>query len=768
MLVAAGGTFYTLPVQRRIIPLIFALSGAAGLVFEVVWARQLVLVFGNTTQAVSAILTGFFGGMAIGSWYGGRIADRVRRPLRFYAVIELTLAGVVLVTPVTFALIRNAYQSGYSTIGETPSLLPLLRYGLALIALGPATILMGATLPTLTRHLTRTESSLGKEFTGLYVANTMGAVFGAAIAGFVLIEMLGLSGALLVGASCSAVAGIIALAMDLLTPAVSARDQDSRSSQDDDAVNDSGRITLALTFAFVSGFTSLSYQTLWTRLIASGTGSSTYVFTTILTVFLIGLAMGAVEYKRVRVRLRDVAGAIALTQILTGLLAVTGMIAITRLDSLPGAFIWKSLLVVLPATFVMGYGFPAASALMGTTDRATGRRAGMLLATNTAGAIAGTFIVPFYLIPAFGSPAMIAVTASVNVMTGVTITLRTIHISPRLRTLSTLVALLFAAAMTLSIASRAVFIDPQVARMRAVNSPIYRSLEDEIASVQAGKQDGRKQLWVTGFSMTTLTVDAKLMPILPLMLRPDSRTVLTIAFGMGSSFRSAIIAGLSPDAVELVPSVPAMFEQFYSDAREIEANPRGRIMIGDGRNFVELTDKQYDIIVVDPPPPLQSSGVSIISSREFYEASRRRLTPMGVMMQWVPWGQSLDDFKHHVRTFRSVFKNVMVARGPAGNGFYLLGSDAPLRLTPDAIRSVLARPGVMADISSAYDSPAHDMDTWLAAIPRLIRLNPEETPSFAGTGPLITDDRPLPEYFLIRWARGDETWLNPEDVRPAK
>ena len=768
MLVAAGGTFYTLPVQRRIIPLIFALSGAAGLVFEVVWARQLVLVFGNTTQAVSAILTGFFGGMAIGSWYGGRIADRVRRPLRFYAVIELTLAGVVLVTPVTFALIRNAYQSGYSTIGETPSLLPLLRYGLALIALGPATILMGATLPTLTRHLTRTESSLGKEFTGLYVANTMGAVFGAAIAGFVLIEMLGLSGALLVGASCSAVAGIIALAIDLLTPAVSARDQDSRSSQDDDAVNDSGRITLALTFAFVSGFTSLSYQTLWTRLIASGTGSSTYVFTTILTVFLIGLAMGAVEYKRVRVRLRDVAGAIALTQILTGLLAVTGMIAITRLDSLPGAFIWKSLLVVLPATFVMGYGFPAASALMGTTDRATGRRAGMLLATNTAGAIAGTFIVPFYLIPAFGSPAMIALIASVNVMTGVMITLRTIQISPRLRTLSAVGSLLFAAAMTLSIASREVFIDPQIARMRAVNSPIYRSLEDEIASVQAGKQDGRKQLWVTGFSMTTLTVDAKLMPILPLMLRPDSRTVLTIAFGMGSSFRSAIIAGLSPDAVELVPSVPAMFEQFYSDAREIEANPHGRIVIGDGRNFVELTDKQYDIIVVDPPPPLQSSGVSIISSREFYEASRRRLTPMGVMMQWVPWGQSLDDFKHHVRTFRSVFKNVMVARGPAGNGFYLLGSDAPLRLTPDAIRSVLARPGVMADISSAYDSPAHDMDTWLAAIPRLIRLNPEETPSFAGTGPLITDDRPLPEYFLIRWARGDETWLNPEDVRPAK
>ncbi|HMA20596.1 MAG TPA: hypothetical protein VKO87_07310, partial [Gemmatimonadaceae bacterium] len=540
------------------------------------------------------------------------------------------------------------------------------------------------------------------------------------------------------------------------------------SSANDNAVRDAASIRLALTFAFVSGFTSLSYQTLWTRLIASGTGSSTYVFSTILTVFLIGLAMGAVEYKRVRSRLRDVSGAIAVSQMLTGLLAVAGMIAIIRLDPLPGAFIWKSLVVVLPATFVMGYGFPASSALMGGTDDATGRRAGMLLATNTTGAIAGTFIVPFFLIPAFGSPTMIALTASVNVITGVLIALRRIGVSPRLRSITVAGTLLFAAAMTGAIASRRVFIDPQVARMRAANSPIYKSLEDEIASVQSGMQSGRKQLWVTGFSMTTLTVDAKLMPILPLMLRPDSRTVLTIAFGMGSSFRSAIIAGLSPDAIELVPSVPEMFEQFYSDAREIKSNPRGRIIVGDGRNFVELTDRKYDIIIVDPPPPLQSSGVSIISSREFYEASRRRLTPGGVMMQWVPWGQSLADFKHHVRTFRSVFTNVIVATGPGGNGFYLLGSDSAVLLAPDAIRSVLARPEVLADISSAYDSPAHDMDTWLAAVPGLIRLKPDEILKFAGPGPLITDDRPLPEYFLIRWARGDETWLNPDGIRPTK
>src|SRR3712207_6529821 len=128
---------------------IFILSGAAGLMYEVVWSRQLVLVFGNTTQAVSAILTGFFGGMAIGSVVGGRIADRVGSPLRMYGLLELALVVVVLLTPVTFELIHELYRGAYGALQEQPQVLALLRFGLALLALGPATVMMGATLPTL-------------------------------------------------------------------------------------------------------------------------------------------------------------------------------------------------------------------------------------------------------------------------------------------------------------------------------------------------------------------------------------------------------------------------------------------------------------------------------------------------------------------------------------------------------------------------------------------------------------------------------------------
>ena len=174
---------------------IFVLSGAAGLIYEIVWSRQLVLVFGNTTQAVSAILAGFFGGMAIGSAFGGRLADRVRSPLRLYGLIELVLVVVVIATPFTFRVIRAFYGEIAVGLEDAPQLLALIRLGLALLALAPATILMGATLPTLTRHLSA-NAHLSQSFGRLYAANTIGAIIGTLVAGLVLIEVFGLTGAL--------------------------------------------------------------------------------------------------------------------------------------------------------------------------------------------------------------------------------------------------------------------------------------------------------------------------------------------------------------------------------------------------------------------------------------------------------------------------------------------------------------------------------------------------------------------------------------------
>jgi spermidine synthase len=293
-------------------------------------------------------------------------------------------------------------------------------------------------------------------------------------------------------------------------------------------------------------------------------------------------------------------------------------------------------------------------------------------------------------------------------------------------------------------------IQPNEARIRAQGWTLFESREDEIASVQAGQGGFTPELWVGGTSMTLLTIDAKLMPLLPLMARPDAERALIVAFGMGSSYRTALIAGLRTDAVELVPSVPRMFGYYYDDAEAVLADPDGRVVIADGRNHLELAAERFDIIVTDPPPPIQSSGVSVIASLEYFEVGRDHLTDDGIMMQWTPYGTTEADLKEHIRTFASVFPHVLAIRGPGGYGFYMLGSMEPVALEESAMREVLGRAGVLEDISSAFDSDADDVDGWVEIIRDHEWLVDDGLRQYAGEGPRITDDAPRPEYFLLR------------------
>lgn len=732
---------------------IFILSGAAGLIYEIVWSRQLVLVFGNTTQAVSAILTGFFGGLAIGAAIGGRVADRVRSPLRFYGLLELALVVVVLVTPLTFDLIHEAYRGFYPALEGTP-FLALARLGLAVIALSPATIMMGATFPALVRHFTRW-SAVGHAFGRLYSANTLGAVAGTLIAGLVLIELFGLSGALRIGAACSAVAGFAALWL-------ARGDTGSHVQAREAVITDVTSLPagqaipwLPLIVAFVSGLTSLGYQVTWTRLLASGTGGLTYVFTVILALFLVGIAIGAMLFNTFRSRISDPVRLLAWTQFAVAALAIAGLVLVIsqphELD--PGrpfqsiaALFGSAILVVLPVTVVLGIAFPTASELLRDERSRAGSASGWLLAANTTGAILGSLVIPFVLMPTIGSPAIVVVLVLANLAMGIALATRAT--TPARGTV--LAGLAIAAGVTVIAAVPGRIAQPNEALIAAKGWQLFDSREDEIASVQAGRKSATAELWVGGTSMTLLTVDAKLMPILPLIARPAADRALVVAFGMGTAFRSALIAGLKTDAVELVPSVPKMFGHYYADADAVLADPRGEVIVADGRNHLELTTERFDIILTDPPPPIQSSGVSVISSREYYQQGLEHLTPGGVMMQWTPYGTTESDLKEHIRTFASVFPHVMAIRGPGGYGFYMLGSPEPVEIDPGAIASVLERPGVLADISSAYDSPTTTLDGWTEVIDDHIWMSDDNLRQYAGAGPLITDDEPRPEYFLLR------------------
>ena len=347
------------------------------------------------------------------------------------------------------------------------------------------------------------------------------------------------------------------------------------------------------------------------------------------------------------------------------------------------------MLTVLPVTIVLGLSFPTASELLRDDRGTAGSESGLLLGVNTTGAILGSLVIPFVLMPTIGSPAIIVLLALSNAALGVGLALYS-----RPRRIAVAGAGIVAAVLIVVLATRpGLVVQPNEARIASRGATLFESREDEIASVQAGQDRATPELWVGGTSMTLLTVDAKLMPILPLIARPESQRALVVAFGMGTAFRTALIAGLRTDAVELVPSVPKMFGYYYDDADQVLADPNGKVVIADGRNHLELVDEHFDIILTDPPPPIQSSGVSVISSLEYYEAGRDHLTDGGVMMQWTPYGTTESDLKEHIRTFASVFPHVIAVRGSGGYGFYMLGSAQPMSLDPQAAAAVLARPG---------------------------------------------------------------------------
>ena len=422
--------------------------------------------------------------------------------------------------------------------------------------------MMGATFPALVRHFARDEA-LSEAFGRLYSANTIGAVLGTLVAGLVLIELLGLSGALLVGAACSAIAGVIALWLARGDRPVGSSERRTTAAPTAVASGPGARpsIALALAIAFLSGLTSLGYQVTWTRLLTSGTGGYTYVFTAVLALFLTGIA-----HRRRHVHLAataDRAARCASSRSRSSPWRSSPSSACSLVISSPRpldpgdpvasvrALVVAAIVVVLPVTTILGIAFPTASALLRDELGEAGSESGALLASNTIGAIIGSVVDP---VRAHADDRV----AGDHRRAGD-------HQRGARRRCSAILA--GRRIGVVGIGRRrhdrrddrrrrrdpGAIVQPNVALIESLGGRIFASSEDEIASVQAGQKSSTPELWVAGTSMTLLTVDAKLMPILPLIARPDSDRALVVAFGMGTAFRSSLIAGMRTDVVELVP-----------------------------------------------------------------------------------------------------------------------------------------------------------------------------------------------------------------------
>jgi spermidine synthase len=433
--------------------LCFFASGTSGLVYQVVWVRELVLVFGATTFAVSTVLTAFMGGLALGSFYFGRRSESLARPLRLYGWLEIGIGLYGLAVPFIFAALPVVYHPIWRWLQLSFFTLSLVRFFFAGLVLILPTALMGATLPVLASYYARDDHRIGLRVGSLYALNTFGAVIGAAITGFALIPLLGMRATTATAAAINITLGLVALRISRLEESDTAVGDQSESGLKNQPVetakkapaaerpkvnsitNDNlGRralIAVLVSFA-VSGFIALAYEVIWSRVLALIIGSSVYAFSIMLTTFLIGLAAGAAIVSRFADRIRRPVMAFAVIEIGVG---ITSFIGAHLFNDLPYVFVQLyriigshsftvllfarfliSALVMIGPTLLLGGLFPLVVRIISTssTARTSGRTVGEAYAANTIGAIVGSFASGFFLIPFLGLLGSLRLCAALN------------------------------------------------------------------------------------------------------------------------------------------------------------------------------------------------------------------------------------------------------------------------------------------------------------------------------------------------------------------
>jgi len=496
-------------------------------------------------------------------------------------------------------------------------------------------------------------------------------------------------------------------------------------------------------------------------------GGSTYAFATILILYLIGIAAGSSAMSLLVTRLTNLRLwliAMPLGMGMWTVLAVwifmhlTGTMEIYKLKALPWSAIFldsvKVISLLMPLSLLSGACFPLATKLVDPSKDAHGALVATVYAWNTVGALAGSLIAGFLIAPHTDFIQALYVMACLHA--GVTLT--AIAFSQLTWAAAALAACTVTLAALSAVAARgnSVMVDI-VERMHPgwevrFNRPGLQGVTTAIA--KQGEPLG-SMLLVNGRGMTQKSTVTKMMAHLPMLLHPHPVDTLVICFGMGTTYRSAVAHGGNVTVVELVAEVVEAFDRFYPDAAQVRAYPRGRIVINDGRNFLKLTSQKFDVITIDPPPPIDAAGVNNLYSREFLELAREHLKPGGIMAQWIPLPGTLagvdsqEEVVTLLTTFSGVFPYAYAYRGIGASGIHVLGSDAPIEVSVETIRQRLEDPAIAADLNERDSVP-------LSTFQQITALPKEAQPP-----PPLTDDNPALEFYLLRTLRSGTSKVHP-------
>ncbi|MEO8198511.1 MAG: fused MFS/spermidine synthase, partial [Thermoanaerobaculia bacterium] len=678
---------------RRILALLFFASGAAGLVDQVAWLRYLSLVFGNTTLATATLLAVFMAGLGLGALLFGRIADRTPRPLTLYALLEVGIGLFAIFSPRFFDGMTAVYVAVERSTGGTPWSFALLRIVLAALCLLPPTLLMGGTLPLIVRGL-RSARGESVEASGasrpardtalLYGANTLGAVCGVAGAGFLTIPLFGLHASLLLAAALNfaAALGALALARRDAAPAAAPRPGAGAALPPE-------RTLLAV--AVLMGATSLAFEVLWTRILVFYLGSSVYAFSLMLLGFLLGVAAGSLAIGRFVDRLERPFALLAAVELGIAACAPLSIWLFVTLNERQivlsealrpqgfGIAVVAQLLAVLPIllppTILMGVSFPllvrvyAARREDSATDGSgIGRDLGELYGANTLGCIVGSLAAGFVLVPLIGTQNSLLAVGAVCAGTALLFARRA-QLSKWLSGLTLATPALLAGLAFVLPADRVIL----AAGIFGQDLPgdLVHFHEDASAAVAIRRMRTPAgpylSLELNGVNVAGTSADLyavqKMQGHLPLLLgKSRDARVVHIGFGSGGTAYAVSRHPVSEiRIVELSTAVLAASDRYFSDINHnVLADPRVRVEINDGRNFLLASPEIFDAVLSDSIHP-RYAGNGSLYSEEYFRIVGERLAPEGVVSMWLPmYTLTPSNFAMIVRAFKNVFPETVI------------------------------------------------------------------------------------------------------------
>jgi spermidine synthase len=781
----------------------FFLSGATGLIYQVIWMRMLGLVFGHTVYAITTVLSAFMAGLALGSFLFARISARLRNLVATYGWLEIGIGLYCALIPLLLWVAASVYLALHRTFDFSYDAFSFLQFLLVFVLLLVPTTMMGGTLPVLSQALARDQEGLARRVGLLYSTNTFGAVLGVVLGGYVLLPAFGTRATIAIAVAGNLVVGALAIVWSrrrrLAEPA--AAEAPAAGGKAVRAVAGSALAFLAMPSAArwtvlalgISGAVSFAYEVAWTRALALVIGSSTYAFSAMLVAFLVGIAAGSALYSWLLGRQRSTPQTFALIQV--GI-AVAVILVLLVFERMPELFLvalrWSdapafvqflqflvSAAALLPSTLLIGATFPCA---VGVAARAShvGQDVGDVYAVNTIGAIVGTVVTGFLLIPAFGVHGTLKIGVAVNLLVAGGLIALTAAPRPAWRwgalgaaTATALVVLLLPAwDQRVMSAGPAVYGKSYTtaAQQRGVGEVLrsqrilfYRDGRSGTISVN---QEGQHIFLRTNGKIdagTAIDMPTQLMSgHLPMLLHPGPRRALVI--GLGSGITVGAVAKHPVEAVDVVEIEPAVVEasRFFAPIHgNVLADPRVRTVIADGRNFLLTAPGRYDVIISEPSNPW-IGGLASLFSLEFFQMARDHLEPGGVMLQWLQ-GYNLDpeDFRMVVATFRTVFPSVSIWNTIFGD-YLLLGRVEPTPIDLAALKArVETNPGVWGDLDR------FGIQGW-SGILGYFMLGEDDTARFTAKAGLNTDDRLPLEFNAPRALYKDTVLLNWKTVHSFK